>query len=54
MKILVMFLFCLIFIGCSESVQITKEDCQKDGRIYKEKKVLNLRTGLYENRAECI
>ncbi|CAM3455605.1 hypothetical protein [Arcobacter aquimarinus] len=44
----------LIFTGCIFNNQLTEEDCKKQGKIYKEKEVLNLRTGKKEIRTECI
>ncbi|WP_164967362.1 hypothetical protein [Arcobacter cloacae] len=43
-----------IFSGCIFNNQVSEEDCKKQGKIYKEKEVLNLRTGKKEIRSECI
>jgi hypothetical protein len=55
MKKLVFIVFIgILFSGCIESSQVTKEDCQKIGKSYQMKKVFNYRNGEYENRSECI
>jgi PBP1b-binding outer membrane lipoprotein LpoB len=55
MKNLFIVLFMAFIIsGCIHSNQVTEKDCKKQGKIYKEKEVLNYRTGQKEIRAECI
>lgn len=54
MRVLVMILFSLMLISCAENKKITKEDCEKIGKTYKNKRILNFGTGLYEERSECI
>lgn len=44
----------ILFSGCIENSQVTREDCRKIGKSYQEKKVFNFRNGEYEQRAECI
>lgn len=51
-----LFLFILtifLFVGCTQENEVTKESCQKLGKAFKTKKILNFRTGEYENRGEC-
>lgn len=49
------FIFLIIstFIGCTQS-EVTEDDCKKIGKVYKVNKVLNLRSGNYEDKAQCI
>jgi hypothetical protein len=44
----------VFFLGCSNNQEVTQEDCKKEGKIFKVEKVLNYRTGTYEDRASCI
>lgn len=47
------FLVFTLFIGCTNN-EVTKEDCEKQGKVLKVKKVLNFRTGKLEIRKECV
>ncbi|MGE0052056.1 MAG: hypothetical protein AB7S49_11090 [Arcobacter sp.] len=49
---LILLINCL-FLGCTQN-QVTEEICKKEGKIYKVNKVLNLRSGNYEDKAQCI
>jgi PBP1b-binding outer membrane lipoprotein LpoB len=51
-----LFLILLIinfFTACSND-EVTKEDCEKEGKKLKITKFLNLRNGEYEMRKECV
>lgn len=45
-------LFSLLFSGCFDK-NVTEEDCLSKGMILKKEKVLNYRTGKYEERYFC-
>ena len=43
----------LLFCGCNND-NISKKDCIKKGMKFKNKTILNYRTGKYENRFVCV
>lgn len=51
--ILIITLLSVMFSGCMNS-KVTKEDCQKENKIFSSKKILNFRTGEYEDKTSCI
>ncbi|MDY3204775.1 MAG: hypothetical protein RBR70_06865 [Arcobacter sp.] len=44
----------VLFLGCMNNQEVTQKDCKKQGKVFKVEKVLNFRTGIYEDRASCI
>jgi uncharacterized protein YceK len=50
---LIIFMISFILSGCIDDKIITKEECIKLGKVYKTEKVLNLRTGKYNDKAVC-
>lgn len=44
----------VLFLGCMNNQEVTQKDCKKQGKVFKVEKVLNFRTGTYEDRASCI
>ena len=57
MKIIKSFLSLLLitvlFSSCGEKKEPTQEECINQNKILKSNKVLNFRTGKYEDRKEC-
>ena len=44
----------VLFTACTQSIEERKTACKNDGKQFKVKKVLNLRTGEYEKKGICI
>lgn len=47
------FINVFMFTGCFDDGTISKEECISQGMVYKNKKILNYRTGKYEQRYVC-
>lgn len=54
MKTILLNLLIIAFFTACTNTEITRDDCKKEGKVFKSSKVLNFRTGDYEIRKECV
>lgn len=52
-KILPLFLITLLLSSCEQNKEVTAEECKNQNKVLKTTKILNLRTGKYEDKKEC-